>query len=345
LDLPGCDAGCRLSSLGVHRDGIGISDLSGTLRITAIQQRGTGSWQDTPGALAGGAAGWRSVKPDGPGYSSTLTGDGQLTFHFKLPWQLAPQLTPYDIPAQIPAVSTGPELPGTKMIVGGLDGQRLPVVVAVRAAALPRAQAHGLLVDRAYARRSAVDTLTAQDEVWLAAGADPAILLRLQAKGVVLGQRQTQAATESALARQGPPLALALFRIGAVVAAILALAGAALTVALAARRRGFEFAALLAQGVRRRTLFGSLMTEQGVLLGYGTILGVASGILGAVLALPSVPEFVTEPTAPTLLFTPPYLQVIGIGALLGVLVVAGSLAGSALLLRSVSAERLREYAP
>ncbi len=345
VDLPGCESGCRLSAVGVRRDGIGTTDLSGTLRITDIRQRGAAGWQDVPGALAGGASGWRAVRPDAPGYTSTLTGSGDLTFRFRLPWQQAPQLATHDTPAEIPAVTTDPAAPGTNLIAGGLDGQRLPVVVAVRATYLPRAQINGLLVDRALAVRSAVETINAQNEVWLAAGADSGILARLQAEGVVLGQRQTLTATEGALARQGPPLALALFRIGGVVAAILALGGTALTLALAARRRGFELAALLAQGASRRSLFRSLITEQGVLLGYGTVLGVATGIVGALVALPSVPEFVTRPIAPTLLYTPPYLQVIVIGAGLGFLVTAGSLVGSALLVRAVSADRLREYAP
>ncbi len=345
VELPGCLAGCRLVSLGLRRDVFGTTDLSGTLQITGIQQRGAGTWQDVPGALAGGATGWRPVRPNAPGYTSTLTGTGDLTFAFRLPWQQAPQLATYDTPEVIPAVTTDSAALGTNVIVGGLDGQRLPVLVAVRATYLPRAQINGVLVDRTLAVRSAVETLNAQNEVWLAAGADPGILTLLQARGVVLGQRQTLAATEGALARQGPPLALALFRIGGVVAAILALGGAALTLALAARRRGFELAALLAQGASRRSLFRSLLTEQGVLLGYGTVLGVAAGIIGALVALPSVPEFVTRPLAPQLLYTPPYLQVIVIGAVLGVLVTAGLLVGSAVLVRTVSADRLREYAP
>lgn len=345
LALPACEQGCRLSALGVSRDDAETTDLSGDVVVDSLQQQGSGGWTDVPGALRGGASGWRAVVPDAPGYSASVTGGDRLDFRFHLPYQQPPEVSVYDVPAAIPVAATADVPVGTVQKAGGLDEQQLPVRVAVRATYLPQAQGNGFLVDRTLAIRSAVQVGQAQQEVWLAQGADPAILHRLQAKGVILGQTETTAATEASLSRQGPPLALALFRIGAVVAAILALGGTALTLALAARRRGFELAALLAQGITRRSLFRSIAAEQGVLLGYGTLLGAAAGLLGAVVALPSVPEFVTAPLAPQLLYQPPYFLVMLIVIGLGALVAAGALVGSAALVRSVDPDRLREYAP
>jgi hypothetical protein len=345
LTLPACSQGCRLSALGVSRDDDGTTDLRGDVVVNALQQRGSGGWTEVPGALRGGASGWRAVVPDAPGYSASVAGRDRLDFRFHLPYQQPPELSVYDVPAALPVAATGDIRVGSTLTAGGLDEQQLSVRTAVRTRYLPQAQANGFLVDRTLAIRSAVQVGQAQQEVWLAKGADPAILQRLQARGVVLGQIETTAATEASLSRQGPPLALALFRIGAVVAAILALGGTALTLALGARRRGFELAALLAQGITRRSLFRSIAAEQGVLLGYGTLLGAAAGLLGAVLALPSVPEFVTAPLAPQLLYQPPYLLVVLIVVGLGVLITAGALVGSAALVRSVDPDRLREYAP
>lgn len=345
LALPQCDRGCRLSGIGVSRDDAQTTDLRGELIVESLQQRGAGGWTDVPGALRGGATGWRAVVPDAPGYSSTVTGSDRLDFRFHLPYQQEPELSVYDVPAALPVAATDDVPVGSVLQAGGLDEQQVRVRTAVAARYLPQAQKNGFLVDRSLAIRSAVQLAQAQQEVWLAKGADPAILQRLQAKGVVLGQTETTAGTEASLSRQGPPLALSLFRIGAVAAAILALGGTALTLAVAARRRGFELAALLAQGLTRRTLLRSIAAEQGALLGYGTLLGVGAGLLGAVLALPSVPEFVTAPIAPQLLYQPPYLLVVLIVVALGILVMAGTLVASAALVRSVDPDRLREYAP
>ena len=344
LDVP-CTTGCRLVSLGITREDLFTTDVRGRLVVTSLQEKGPHGFRAVPGALSGGAAGWRATVPDAPGYRSSVTGGDALDFRFDLPYEQPPTLTVHDVPAAIPVAATDPVPVGSRLAESGLDQQQLTVRTTAQARYLPRAGTSGFLVDRTLAARAAVSLAQAQQEVWLAPGADHAILRRLQAQGVVLGQVQTTAGYEAALSRQGPPLALALFRIGAVVAAFLALLGTALTLALAARRRGFELAALLAQGITRRSLFRSLAVEQGVLLGYGGLLGIGAGLLGAVVALPSAPEFVTPPAAPGLLYGPPYALVVLIAVVLASVVAAGVLAGSAALVRSVDADRLREYAP
>ncbi len=345
--LPDCAAGCRLSGLTIQRGEGNPSDLLGSVRFTALQQR-TGNraaWAPVPGALTGGASGWRATTAD-LGYASALSGaSGTLDYRFDLPWEDAPSVAPYDVPASLPAAVSFPLASTAATSVGGLDEQELPITPVVVASVLPRAGADGALVDRTLAIRSAGNTVDAENEVWLAAGADPEILRRIAAAGVALGPSQSVSAATAALSRQGPPLALGLFRVGAVAAGVLALLGTALSLALAGRRRAFELSALHVQGVARPSLLRSLAAEQGLLLGFGSLLGVLTGLAGAVIALPSVPEFVTPPVAPPLEFGPPYLLVVALAAGLTALVAAGALLGAALLVRAVGADRLREYVP
>ncbi len=346
LTLPSCSLGCRLTGLGVQRDELGVTDLVGDVRFSAVAQRTTGGpWRPVPDAFTGGAAAWRAPTADA-GYRADVTTAGSgLDFAFDLPWQERPQISPYDLPATVPAAVSFPVSGPGATTVGGLDQQSLPITPVTIARALPRAAADGALVDRTLALRAAGNTTQAQNEVWLAAGADPAVLHRIAAAGVQLGGRQTVAGTAAALSRQGPPLALALFRVGAVVAAILALLGTALVLALAGRRRAFELSALHVLGLRQRALWRSLAAEQAALLGFGALLGVATGLVGALVSLRSVPEFVVPPLAPPLRFTPPYPLVTGIAVALTAVVLAGALVGSALLVRSVRPDRLREYVP
>lgn len=346
VDVPDCRAGCRLTGVGVQREDQGITNLAGTLTVTGLAQRSVASapWAPVPGALAGGAGGWRVQHADA-GTSALATKAGALAYTFDLPWQDQPQIAPHDLPAALPAAVSFPVPNQSPTPITGFDGQSLAIVPTTDAVALPRVGAAGALVDRTLALRAAGPGMSEQNEVWLAAGADPAILRRIAAAGISLGADQTIGGADASLAHQGPPLALALFRVGAVLAAILALLGTGITVALTARRRAFELSALRVMGLSRRVLWRSLAVEQTTLLGYGALLGVGTGLVAALAALPSVPEFVQPPTSPPLLFSPPYLLVVGIAAGIAAVIVLASTVGSAVLVRSAGPERLREYVP
>jgi putative ABC transport system permease protein len=97
-----------------------------------------------------------------------------------------------------------------------------------------------------------------------------------------------------------------------------------------------------ALGVRRATLLGSLYVEQGLLVAFGIVVGVVGGLVGAVLALPSVPEFADVPPAPPQLYgihPAPVLGTVIAAALVLGLVIAVS---SVTLLRGSRYEQLRE---
>ncbi len=129
-----------------------------------------------------------------------------------------------------------------------------------------------------------------------------------------LGVAQDAAAL---LGRQGPGLASILFLADAAAAALLAAGAAILGLYLSARRRRYEYAALAASGVKRRTLQVAVLIELAAVLGFGTIVGIATGLAAAALALRSVPEFITLPAAPPLYYVP---SVVPVAVLLGVVV-------------------------
>jgi ABC-type antimicrobial peptide transport system permease subunit len=143
-------------------------------------------------------------------------------------------------------------------------------------------------------------------------------------------------------ARQGPALASVLFLADAAAAALLAAGAAILGLYLSARRRRYEYAALSASGVARRTLRRAVLTELALVLGFGSIIGIAAGLGGAVLALRSIPEFTSQPAVPPLSYVPaagPLAVLLG-GAV--ALLIVAAVASSITLIRGVRLEQLRE---
>jgi putative ABC transport system permease protein len=232
---------------------------------------------------------------------------------------------------------------GARATVTGLDGQPLEVAAVTVAATLPAAAANGVLVDYTYADRlSSGDSYGVTDQVWLTADAPPALTSRLTAAGVRVVRVQRAADLAASYGRQGPALALLLFLAGAGAAAVLAAAGTVLTLTLQARRRSYELAALAALGVRRRTLLGGIVAEHGLLLCFGALTGVAAGIVGAALAMPSIPQFASPPLVPPLVFQPNVALLAGcIGAAMLGLLAAVTLTGRALV-ATAAPSRLRE---
>jgi ABC-type antimicrobial peptide transport system permease subunit len=182
----------------------------------------------------------------------------------------------------------------------------------------------------------------AAQQVWLAPGAQSLIEPRLKAAGVHVLSARSAAVLASAFARQGPALASLLFLADAAAAALLAAGAAILTLYLSARRRRYEYAALCASGIARGTLRRAVLTEQALVLGFGSIIGAATGLLAAFLTLRSIPEFITRPAVPPLSYVPsagPLAVVLGAAA---ALLIIAAVTASVLLIRGVSFDELRE---
>ncbi len=117
---------------------------------------------------------------------------------------------------------------------------------------------------------------------------------------------------------------------------------AVLGVYLSARRRRYEYAALAASGVSRGTLRQAVLIELGAVLGFGTVVGIGTGIAAAVLALRAIPEFITNPAAPALSYTPSIGTLTALlGTAVGLLIVA-AITLSVTIIRGVRLEQLRE---
>ncbi len=87
---------------------------------------------------------------------------------------------------------------------------------------------------------------------------------------------------------------------------------------------------------------GALLAEQLVVLGFGTVVGLAAGLAAVALVMRSVPEFITQPAAPPLSYVPaagPLALLLGVAV--GVLVLAAVTASGALI-HSVDLDQLRE---
>ena len=210
---------------------------------------------------------------------------------------------------------------------------------------LPSGADRAVLVDRDAARRAAGGATSAVIEtIWLTSDGAKTVPAQLQAAGVTILKTTSAQHQTELYQRQGPELAILLFLVGEVLAAVLAGGGAVLNLYLTGRRRTYEIAAMSALRVRRRTLFAALAVEQGLLMGFGVVVGALSGLLAAKVALPSVPEFADVPAAPPLLYGIhpwPVLASLGVTVVVLAIVVAVS---SANLVRASQFEQLREAA-
>jgi hypothetical protein len=316
----------------------------GTLTITGIEvQRGPGGqWSPVPAGLAD------SHRWSAPGTPGQVRASPR-----GLTWTFDPRghgadavLAPVDKPSPLPAVAaeavtagkTGPDT------VAGVDGANLPVDVDELVPAVPGSPANGVLVDLDYARLAADTFVSSQatEQVWVAAAARSRIADRLQRLGVAVSATTSQAGVKAVLGRQGPGLARVLFLAEAGVAAALAAAGAILGLYLSARRRRYEYAALRVTGLRTRTLLGSLVAEQLIVLAFGLAVGIGAGLAAVDVALRSVPEFLTVPSAPHLSYLPPPGELAALLAAVVAVVLAGALVSGVIMIRSVRLDQLRE---
>lgn len=348
-ELTGCP--CVVADLTISvppPTGINPSQVTGSVTIASIDVRtGHGRWAPASAGLSAPGR-WRSGGTAGTIGSVLRPGPAGLVWSLSsLPGQ-TPRAVPVDRPYPVPGLVARAVWPssGRAAQVAGLDGSPLLVRPVAIAAAIPGAPANGVVIDRTYAERAAGGTPAyASQQVWLAPGALARVRPALRAAGVRITGVTSAASARAQLIRQGPALATVLFLADAAAAAALA-AGAAITGLYASgRRRRYEYAALLASRVPRRSIRASLLAEQAIVLGFGVIIGLAAGLAATLLAVRSVPEFINQPQAPPLDYLPPVADLAAlVGAALIVLVLAAVVA-SVLLVRSVQPDLLREAEP
>jgi putative ABC transport system permease protein len=340
-----CPSGCRLVDLGVTWNPPVTSVVpagSADLLISSLATRSTtGDWEQLRAGLtdarrwqspSGGAR--LSAQERGLQADVTLDPDGGPV-----------TIAPADVPRELPAVVTPDSSIGSAsaLFVAGLDGGTVRARAISEVSALPRLGADANLVDLGMAERFVsgpfVDDTT---EVWVSPAAPPNLAKRLAAQGISVIGVDSVTEREQATSHGGVELAYTLFLLAAIAAAAVAVGATGFAVAAGARRRMGELAALRAVGLPATMLRRSLEVEMALILGTGLLLGAVAGILAALVAVRSVPEFVSlGPGPPLELGLPTVLLAVTLGALavaLGLIVRVGAAA----FVRGSSADRLGE---
>ncbi|GAA4517340.1 FtsX-like permease family protein [Nonomuraea ferruginea] len=232
---------------------------------------------------------------------------------------------------------------GAKAVPGLDNAFAYRVRPAVTAAAAPGITGAGVLMDLEQADRIAygVDE-KAQFQVWTRQSGTAALEAALAREGLTVVSTVRAADLEAGYAAEGPGLALMLLLVSALAAAVLALGRTVLALHTAARRRGYELAALEAAGAKAPALRLSLLLEQAITVVTGTLAGLVAGLVAAEAALGRIPQFaepVVTPPLPHEVAAAPVALVTG-AALAATLLCA--LLVSELLLRGVRVERLRD---
>ncbi|MFI6987312.1 FtsX-like permease family protein [Nonomuraea wenchangensis] len=239
------------------------------------------------------------------------------------------------------AVVVGPV--GRKAVPGLDNSYAMPVRAAVASAAGPGLTDVGVLMDLEQADRIAYGVHEkAVHQVWTRLSDTAALERELERQGLSVVSRRTVTELTASFTGQGPGLALLLLLASALAAAALALGRTVLALHTAARRRGYELAALEAAGARVAALRVALLLEQVITVAAGTLAGLAAGLLAAWAALGRIPQFAAAPVTPPLphqVAVAPVALVVGAALLLS-LVAAAVVAE--LLLRGVKVERLRD---
>lgn len=343
-----CTGGCRLTDLALgwaptsSLSGASSSGASVSLDVEAIAEQGpSGRWTPLRASLHD-AARWMS-----PSGGVRLAGSANgLAGRFKLDSFGAPvTIAPADVPRALPVVVTPTSASlasgdGGPLVVG-LDGGTISGHTVGRVPALPGVGPDAVLSNLATADLFLAGPFESDfPEVWLSSTAPPGIVHALRAHGVVVTGTETVAAQERALAHSGVSLAYLLYLVSAAAAGVLVVGATAFVVVSGARRRETELAALRAVGVDARALRRSVWTEQALVLGTGVVAGAAAGMVAALVALRSVPEFVGHSTGPPLVLgLPPLVLAVSIGGLLlalGATVVLGASA----VVRGATVDRL-----
>jgi putative ABC transport system permease protein len=317
--LSGCP--CELTMLSINAP-LGAASpsaqASGAITLSDLSIEVHGTWTSMTGAFDAPQTAW-SAGAEAPGPSCDATtgslvpgSAADVRWSFRVNGGCSAALTRDDVPNPLPAlVSSGVTTSTGPVSALGLDGRTLTIAPLALAAAVPGAPGDGIVVDRTLALRAAYyqESGSVTEQVWTAPGALTSIRAKLTAAGVAITSVATIGQAETVLNRQGPALASVLFVAAAGSAALLAAGAAVLGLYQAGRRRRHEYAALIAGRVSRRSLRASVLIEQLVVLGFGTLTGIAAGIAAAAVVLPDVPEFRSPPASPPLLYSPPPVPV------------------------------------
>ncbi len=316
LGLPSAcvSGGCRVAALELtanppdrNASGTGVSEIDAVIGASV---RSNGGWR--PVAAFGDHTRWRG---NGKGQVEIGTAGASLSLDVRQVSGFAwPSAVSAAIPTTLPAVvgsaqaaaQEGNQIHSVEAV--GLDRQSVFVDGVFRAVTLPEVGGNGVMVDfgTALAAMDRPAATTTQYQVWLSPHAPSDMAARLAREHVYVQRTIHSATYRSALDDSGPAFADSLFLLSALAATVLAIVATAVGRVLSVRRRGYELAALEAVGVSPRTLRRATAAEQGSVFAIGLLVGLAAGLFGARLALPSMPVFVDTSTGPPLVLGLPW---------------------------------------
>jgi len=351
ISLPSaCANGCRVTALDLTANTLANLQTFGT-QVSEIRA--------VIGASARSDGGWRPVtsfadhtrwRGDGQGPVALRTAGAALSLDVQqVPGAEWPSVVSAAIPTVIPAVvasaqaavEEGNQIHNVEAV--GLDRQAVFVDGVFRAVTLPQVGRGGVMVDfgTALAAMGHPAAATTHYEVWLSSDAPSDMAARLARQHVYVQRTIHSASYRSALDDSGPAFADSLFLLSALAATILAIGATAIGRVLSVRRRGYELAALEAVGVSPGTLRRATAAEQGSVFGIGLVVGLAAGLIGSQLALPSTPVFVDRATGPPLVLGLPWALLAALTIGMVVVFVAVSLATASVIERAATPSQLR----
>ncbi|MFZ0385527.1 MAG: FtsX-like permease family protein [Solirubrobacteraceae bacterium] len=316
ISLPSaCASGCRITALELTANtpanlGSARAQVSEIDAVIGASVRSGGGWR--PVRSFGDPTRWRG---DGKGQVALGTAGASLSVVLRqVSGSTWPSAVSASIPTALPAVvasaqagvEQGNQIHSIEAV--GLDQQSVFVNGMFQAVTLPEVGRNGVMVDygTALAAMGQTAAATTQYQVWLSPQAPLNMTARLARAHVYVRRTIHSATYRSALDESGPAFADSLFLLSALAATVLAIAATAVGRVLSVRRRGYELAALEAVGVSPRTLRRATVAEQGSVFGIGLLLGLAAGLVGARLALPSTPVFVDPSNGPPLVLGLPW---------------------------------------
>ena len=344
-----CSGGCHVLNLEPlwNPSQSGPQQVSYSLSLAGLDERSgsTGGWRPATSRLADP----RYWTPSAPGVAVSATTDqGSPALKLRVEDSVndtnPPGVVPGALPATIPGVVTRANSVSDPRdaSIEDFDGSSLNLDVPYQVSDLPQLGQVGFLVDLQTAIRgeSAPPSQTVT-QVWLAPGAPPSIARSLAAQGVRVTSVRTPGPDIRAMNHGGLALAYLFFLFAAGAAAVLAIGAAVFSVFMTSRRRAFELAVLRAIGISRATLLRSLLGEQLLVLGPGVVLGLGAGLLGALMALPSVPEFANPGGGPPVELVFAVVPIVAMMVALVILLAVAAALASAATLRLAGWERLR----
>ena len=348
--VAGCADGCDLRRIYVTRPSGELSLL--TARFTVQDVRVLDRGRSSPVQPGVTAVDWSALNPLPPGQATpaervhvTPTGLEVDIVVSGTPSETAPGFGAIaGAVGRLPALVT-PDLRGTGSSVQVVTSDRatLDLGAVGRVTVLPRIGT-GAIVPRAWAEAGSPSGAAGvqANEIWVSGGAPADTVGRLRAAGVQILSVDHASQRSVLLATAGPAFASGLVLAAGAAAVLLAAFAVVLGVVLLARRRTFELSAMRALGIRRRSLFGSVLVEQAVLVLVATASGSALAVLSAQLALPAIPAYADDPRFPAFVVDQPLGLLLAASAAVAALLLATVAVAAAVLTRSASVARLRE---